>query len=79
MSRAADVVGSTEGSFSRAFFRGMMLRIALALGAMGLSYAGSAIGATVDAAWAPFLGALLGLAVGIVLVVLVLRRVDRGR
>jgi outer membrane lipoprotein SlyB len=68
------VAGTTEGSFSRAFFRGMMLRIVLAVGAMALSYAGAAIGETNDAAWAPFLGAVAGLLIGIVLVGAFLRR-----
>lgn len=70
--------GSEEPSFTQAFVRGMLLRIGLAVGAMGLSYAGSALAGTSDAEWAPFLGALAGLAVGIVLVVLTLRRLDRG-
>jgi nitrate reductase gamma subunit len=68
------VIDPAPGSFSRVFFAGMMLRIGLAVGVMALSYGGSAIGEAVDGAWAPFLGAVAGLALGIALVALVLRR-----
>ncbi len=61
-------------SFSRMFFSAMILRIGLTLGAMTLSYGGAALGGTADAPWASFLGALAGLALGVVLVVLLLRR-----
>ncbi len=70
------MAGTTEGSFTRAFFRSMLLRIGLATAAMALSYAGAGIGKQIDTAWAPFLGALAGLALGIGLVVLVLRRFE---
>jgi len=71
------VTEGPEESFTRLFFSGMMLRIGLALGAMALSYGGAALGEIADPEWAPFLGAVAGLAVGIVLVVLVLRRTSR--
>ncbi|MET3960254.1 putative membrane protein YccC [Marmoricola sp. OAE513] len=52
----------------------MLFRIGLALGAMALSYGGAALGELTDTEWGPFLGALVGLAVGIGIVVVVLRR-----
>lgn len=67
-----------KDSFSRMLFSAMMFRIGLALGAMGLSYAGAALGETSDAEWAPFLGALAGLGIGVVLVALLLRRTSRS-
>lgn len=54
----------------------MLLRIGLALGAMALSYAGSALGDLTDTEWGPFVGGVIGLVAGIALLVVVLRRTD---
>ena len=65
--------GGTE-SFTSLFFRGMAIRILLALFAMILAYVGSRIGRRFDAEWAEFGGAVAGLGVGLSVAVLVLRR-----
>ncbi len=64
--------GGTE-SFSSLFFRGMALRILLAIFATFFAYVGSRIGRQFDAAWAEFGGAVAGLCVGLSVAVLVLR------
>jgi hypothetical protein len=61
------VPGTTDGSFTRAFLGDVLLRAALGIGAMLCSFAGGFVGATADDAWAPFAGALGGLALGVVL------------
>ncbi|MFL6156986.1 MAG: hypothetical protein ACJ72D_12875 [Marmoricola sp.] len=68
------MAGTTEGSFSRAFLRSVLLRMGLALAAMALSFAGSEIGDLTSTAWGPFVGGVVGLAVGVAAMVVVLRR-----
>ena len=68
------MTGPTEDSFTRTFFTAMMLRIGLAVVAMALAYGGAALGRSTDGSWAPFIGALTGLGLGVVLAALVLRR-----
>lgn len=65
--------GGTDSFMSR-FVREMAIRILLAFVAMALAYAGSRVGRQFDAEWAEFLAALVGLALGGVIAVVVLRR-----
>ncbi len=68
-----DARGATR-SFSSLFFADMGLRAGLVLVAMLLAGVGSRIGLTVDRGYGELLGALVGLAVGVTLMVVVLRR-----
>ncbi|MCX6395898.1 MAG: hypothetical protein NTV23_05390 [Propionibacteriales bacterium] len=68
------MAGTTEGSFSRVFFRQMLLRIGLVLAAMLVSYGAAELGGATGTAWGPFVGGLIGLVAGVAGVVLVLRR-----
>ncbi len=61
------------GSFTRAFLGEMAVRIGLAVLAMLLAFGGSRL-LRDTGEWGAFAGALLGLAVGLTLMVLVLRR-----
>jgi uncharacterized protein (DUF952 family) len=63
-----------EKTFLEVFWGDAALRIALALVAMFLAVAGSVLGRSVDDDKGPFLGALLGLTVGIAVFMLALRR-----
>lgn len=68
------MTGTADDSFSRTFFRMMLVRIALALSAMGQSYAGAVLGETTGTEWGPFAGGVIGLAVGAFGAVVLLRR-----
>ncbi len=70
------MAGTTEGSFTRAFLRGVAFRIGLLSLAMALAVGGVALGSLSDAAWAPFLGGCAGLAAGLLLGRVVLQRWD---
>ena len=65
--------GGTE-AFTSLFVKEMLVRISLAVVAMLLAGAGSLVGRSLGADWGDLVGAVAGLAVGIVLAVLVLRR-----
>jgi uncharacterized protein (DUF952 family) len=65
--------GGTE-PFTSLFVREMLLRISLGVLAMLLAGAGSLVGGRLDTVWGELVGALVGLATGIALAVLVLRR-----
>jgi uncharacterized protein (DUF952 family) len=54
-----------------------MVRILLALLAMGLAFVGSQVGRSADNQWGAFVGAVAGLTVGILLLALTLRRRNR--
>jgi len=54
-----------EDSFTRLFVRGMVVRIGLVVLAMSISYGGGAIGDAIGTEWSSFVGALLGLVVGV--------------
>lgn len=73
------MAGTTEGSFTRAFVRQMLLRIALAVAAMACSYAGAELGDLTDTEWGPFTGGVTGLLIGVLGVVVVLRRTGPAR
>lgn len=73
------MVGTTEGSFTRAFLGGVAFRIGLVSLAMALAVGGVALGGLVEADWAPFLGGCAGLVVGLLLSRAVLRRWDPQR
>lgn len=65
--------GGTE-SFTSLFAKEMFARIALAMVAMLLSVVGVQVGGLSSWAWAPFMGGVAGLAIGIALLVIVVRR-----
>lgn len=71
--------GPHRESFTQTFFTAMLLRSGLVLGVMALAYAGAALGRSSDGAWAPFLGALAGLGLGVALARSVLRRTGAAR
>lgn len=64
---------TSPASFTRGFVREMLVRIGLALGAMVLSVAGARLLRSAGE-WGEFTGATVGLSVGIVIMVGVLRR-----
>lgn len=68
-----DAHGST-GSFTRLFVTEMLVRIALAVGAMLLAGAGAVVGARLPSEWGRFTGALAGLGLGAAIALLVVRR-----
>ena len=68
-----DARGGT-GSFTSIFVREMALRIGLFLVAMALAFVGAALGQRTSSEWGGFVGALVGLGLGVALMVLVLRR-----
>lgn len=70
-----DAGGGTE-NFTSLFVKEMLVRAFLALLAMGLAGAGALAGGQLDSEWGRFAGALAGLAVGIAIMVVVLRRRD---
>lgn len=61
-------------SFSTLFAQEMGLRAGLALGAMVLAGVGAALGGRTSSEWGGFAGGVLGLAVGLTLIAVVLRR-----
>jgi uncharacterized protein (DUF952 family) len=61
-------------SFATLFAQEMGLRAVLALGAMALAGVGAAIGSRTSSGWGGFVGSVLGLAVGLLVATLVLRR-----
>ncbi len=63
-----------EKTFLEVFLGEAMLRIFLAVGAMLLSFLGSAVGRSIDDGFGPFVGAVAGLALGAGVAALVLRR-----
>jgi len=70
------VAGTTDGSFTRAFLRGVAFRIGLISLAMALAVGGVALGELAGADWTPFLGGCAGLAGGAVVGRVVLRQRD---
>ncbi len=70
------MVGSSEGSFTRAFLGGVAFRIGVVGLAMALGVGGVALGEVVADGWAPFLGGCVGLVAGLLLGRAVLRRWD---
>jgi uncharacterized protein (DUF952 family) len=71
--QALDARGGT-GSFTGMFAHEMFVRIGLFMLAMLLAVIGSALGRRTSSDWGEFGGALAGLAVGIVVMVVALRR-----
>jgi uncharacterized protein (DUF952 family) len=65
--------GATD-SFTTLFVREMGLRAGLVLLAMVLAGAGAAVAGRTSSDWGPFVGAVVGLVLGLALMVLVLRR-----
>ena len=61
-------------SFTRSFLREMFWRIGLAVIAMLLSFVGAELAGSFDSEWGRFFGAVAGLAVGLAVMVAVLRR-----
>jgi uncharacterized protein (DUF952 family) len=61
-------------TFATLLVREVGVRIVLALVAMSLAGLGSVVGASTDSDWGAFAGALVGLALGVVAFVVVLRR-----
>jgi len=68
-----DARGGTA-SFSSMFVREMAVRIGLFFGAMVLAFVGAALGGRTSSEWGGFVGALVGLGVGLALMVLVLSK-----
>jgi hypothetical protein len=66
----------TEGSFTRFFLAGMIVRIAVLGLAMLIAAGGVALGSATGASWAPFLVGCAGLAVGLWTARQILRRWD---
>ncbi len=61
-------------AFTTLFFEEMLVRVALGILAMLLAFGGSAVGGRLAPEWGSFAGAVAGLAVGIGVLVVVLRR-----